>query len=1078
MPAFRPVPTDYSFQDAEVRTLALWKERRIFEKSLERPAPRGPFLFYEGPPTANGLPHAGHVLTRVVKDLFPRYRTMCGYRVDRKGGWDTHGLPVEIEVEKELGISGKDQIEAYGVEPFIRKCMASVFRYTREWEWLTERIGFWLDQENAYVTYHASYVESVWWSLHRLFEQGLLFQGHKVVPWCPRCGTALSSHEVGQGYESVQDPSVFVGFRTRSDPKTLLLAWTTTPWTLVSNAGLAVKADVDYAYVRVGDLTYVLAAALVAAVMGKTEHELLRTVPGRELVGTSYEPLYAFAKLDGKKAHVVIAADFVGLDAGSGIVHVAPAFGADDYKAGLENGLPVIQLVDTKGQFTADVTPWAGRFCKEADKEIARDLKERGLLFKQETYQHDYPHCWRCHGPLIYFARDSWFIRTTQELPRILANNQAIAWLPETIKDGRFGKFLEANVDWALSRERYWGTPLPIWRCTACAALRAFPSRAAIRAANPAAFDAFQRLLAEDADLSPHLEVHKPYIDAVAVPCERCGAEARRVPEVIDCWYDSGSMPFAQWGYPHAAGSEERFRNAFPADFISEAVDQTRGWFYSLLAVSTLVFPEKPLPHPYRLCIVLGHVGDEKGKKLSKHHKNYVPVVELVPRGGADALRWFFLGSGNPWTNCRLTEANVEESKRDFLLRLHNVYSFFVIYASIDRWDPANDAHRAGDAPLQLLDRWILSELSLTTSRVRSALDAYDIYGAATALSAFVDGLSNWYVRRSRDRFWRTAPPTDPDKRAVHDTLFTCLITLSKLLAPFVPFYAEELHQNLVAGPISGAAESVHLESYPEADASRVDEALSRRMAALREIVSLGHAARSDAKIRVRQPLAEAVVVLAAPALEAELADLLPIAKDELHVERLTFAKQARDYVDVKLKLNFPALGPKLGPRVKKLQAALAARDGSALGAELEASGNVTIDVGDGGPPVTLSPDDLKVEVHPRTGFAARTAKTALVALDTTLTDDLRSKGLAREVISLLNGWRGERKLAYEARIRVRLGLPERLRAAVERHRATIAAETLAVEIAVAPATDPAPEGAFRADVDGEPCWGSIDPVA
>ena len=697
MPVFEPVDPALKFPEMEAKVLAFWKAGEIFRKSLRLREGCPTWVFYEGPPTANGKPHPGHVLTRVVKDLFPRYKTMRGYSVPRKAGWDTHGLPVEVEVEKELKISGKDQIETYGVEQFVRKCMDSVFRYTADWEELTERIGFWIDLSDAYVTYHQRYVESVWWSLKTLHQKGLLYQGHKVLPWCPRCRTALSQHEVGQGYREVEDPSVFVTFHTVEDPRVSFLAWTTTPWTLPSNAGLAVKADTEYSYVKVGGdekaETLILASALVKQVLGKIPHAVLKTEPGSALVGRRYRPLFEWWKgteAQLREAWKVCEADFVALDTGSGIVHLAPAFGADDYALGQKEGLPTIQLVDTKGTFTPECGAFAGRFVKEADNDLIKDLRGRGLLLKRESYKHEYPFCWRCESPLIYFARAGWFIRTTREIKDVIQNNKAITWYPEHIRDGRFGNFLESNVDWALSRERYWGTPLPIWKCVGCAKEEAVGSFEELKTKkNPRGLDAFDKSKAADPKLNAHLRVHKPWIDEAAFECQGCGGEMRRVSEVIDCWYDSGAMPFAQWGYPHVAGSMEKFEQAFPADFISEAIDQTRGWFYSLLAESTLLFSGARLPHPFKTCVVLGHVCDEKGEKMSKHKGNYLDPLLILKEEGADALRWFFYSCNHPWTSARFSRPAVREAQKDFLIKLRNVYSFFVIYGNIDAFASA-----------------------------------------------------------------------------------------------------------------------------------------------------------------------------------------------------------------------------------------------------------------------------------------------------------------------------------------------------------------------------------------------------
>lgn len=1057
---FNPVPVQFDFPAMEQRILSFWDQQQIFEKSLANRQGCPAFVFYEGPPTANGTPHPGHVLTRAIKDLFPRYRTMRGYLCQRKGGWDTHGLPVEIEVEKDLGISGKDQILEYGVEPFVRKCMASVFRYTSEWEQMTRRIGFWVNLDEAYVTYQQPYVESVWWALQTIFNKGLLYRGHKIVPYCPRCGTPLSSHEVGLGYKDVSDPSVFVGFRTKANPKEMLLAWTTTPWTLLSNAALAVRREYTYARVRVGDETLILAADLVDKVLAKVEHEVVETMPGVSLLGTEYEPLYDFAEFS-EKAHYVVAADFVTLDSGTGIVHMAPAFGADDYEVGVRNGLPVIQLVDTNGRFVPEVTPWAGQFCKDADDSIVADLKKRNLLLKREQYKHSYPYCWRCDTPLIYYARGSWFIRTTEIKQRLLDNNAGVTWFPDHIKDGRFGNFLRDNIDWALSRERFWGTPLPIWICSdeSCKSQRAFGSADEILAANPQAFEAFEKLRADDPDLSEHMRLHKPYIDDVTVPCQQCGKPMHRTSEVVDVWFDSGSMPFAQWGYPHR--NKDMFEQAFPADFISEAIDQTRGWFYSLLAISSLLFDKREFPHPFRNCIVLGLVLGKDGKKLSKRLKNYDPADRIFENEGADALRWYFYSGQPPWTSARFDEDAIKETQREFLIRLYNVYSFFVIYANIDGFDPAADgfvptsldgaglAGGTGYRPVSdrsVLDRWVMSELQRMVGACVDALDGYDIYTAAQKMTSFVDGLSNWYVRRSRNRFW--ASGLTEDKLDAYWTLYECLVTMSRLMAPFTPFFADELYQNLVATPFGAAVhESVHLCDYPTGQADIIDEELSGKMAVVQEIVAHGRAARASGRIKVRQPLGEVEIVLADPSRQAQIEPFDELIREELNVKSVHYVQNPEQYVEFTIKPDFKQLGPRLGGKVKKLAGVLQQVDASDARRAILESGSCTVELD--GEPVELTGQDVQISLVAHEGFVASQGRDAMVVLKTELTDELVQEGKAREIVHHVQNIRKEQDLPYEARIELAVAGNETIVSVVEHCRDYIASETLADSVVV-----------------------------
>jgi isoleucyl-tRNA synthetase len=1045
---FESVPTDFNFPKSEEKILAFWKENKIFQKSLDLRKNAKPFVFYEGPPTANGLPHPGHVLTRSIKDLFPRYKTMRGYLCNRKAGWDTHGLPVEIEVEKQLGIDGKDQIVNYGVEPFVRKCFDSVFKYVREWEQLTSRIGYWIDMNDPYVTCTTDYVESVWWALSEIFKKGLLYKGYKIVPYCPRCGTVLSSHEVGQGYKDVEEPSIYVAFRTKANPKEYLLAWTTTPWTLISNVALVVKKDYEYAKVKVGDEVMIMASQLVPQVMGKVEHEIVGQVTGADLVGMEYEPLYTYAQLK-KKAYYVVEADFVTLDSGSGIVHCAPAFGADDYAVGLKYDLPVVQMVDARGKFKPEVTPWAGKFFKEVDPLVIADLKQRGLLFKRQQYKHSYPFCWRCDTPLIYYAREGWFIRTTEKKDRIIANNQQIGWLPEHIKDGRFGNFLEDNIDWALSRERFWGTPLPIWICEnpQCEHMQAFSSKAELLKANPHAFDEFEKRRKEEPELPENMAVHKPFIDQVEVTCPKCGGKMKRTSEVIDCWFDSGCMPFAQWGYPHK--NKDIFEKAFPADFISEAIDQTRGWFYSLLAISTLLFEDKKLPHPYKNCIVLGLVLGKDGKKLSKRLRNYDEPGIILEREGADALRWYFYFGQPAWTSARFDETAVAEAQREFLIRLYNVYSFFVIYANIDKFNPNGEGPtgKSSYRPVSercALDRWIIAELNRTILNTTKNMDELQIHPAATGLCDFVDAMSNWYVRRSRSRFWKSG--ADADKLDAYWTLYECLTTLSKIIAPFVPFFSETMYQNLVKGQFGGSVpESVHLCDWPEADEKLIDKTLLEQMSLVREIVAMGRSARAAEKLKVRQPLSEVELVLADAGKVEILQDYIDLMKEELNVKNVKFVTEAREYVDYIIKPNFKAIGPKFGKLAPAIKTTLAGIDGGKARQQLVTTGSFPLTVN--GETISLSNEEVEIGLQAHAGFAAAQGQDVLVILKTEIDESLELEGMARDLIHQIQQLRKEKDLPYEARIDLVIDGPAEYAKVIETKADYIKNETLATAI-------------------------------
>ena len=1066
---FDPVSQRVSFPELEERLLAFWREARIFEKSVEAAKDRPRFVFYEGPPTANGMPHPGHVLTRVMKDVVLRYKSMRGYYVPRRGGWDTHGLPVEVEVEKALGISGRPAIEAYGVEAFARKCVESVFKYIDEWRRMTERIAFWVDLDAAYVTFHKSYVESVWWALKTLFEKGLLYQDYKVVWWWPQGGTALSSGEVGQGYKEVDDPSVIVRFRVKGEPGRSILAWTTTPWTLPSNVALAVAPDETYVTVRKDGEELVLAKSRLPAILGDGEHEIVREQKGSELAGTRYEPLFTYATPEGGDSYLVVTADFVTLDTGSGIVHIAPAFGEDDFKLRKEKGLGFLQLVKPDGTFPPEVTDFAGRFCKSADRDIIRLLRQRGALFKDEVYRHDYPFCWRAmEDPLIQYARRSWFIRTTQEIGRVIENNRAVHWEPEHIKEGRFGEFLRSNVDWALSRERFWGTPLPIWVNDETGAMEAVGSVAEILERNPHAFDAFQEARKKDPSLSEHLMVHKPWIDQVTWTKPGEPGVYRRVPEVIDCWFDSGCMPFAQHGYPHV--NRELFETEFPADFITEAVDQTRGWFYSLITISTLLFPDRPLPHPYKNCTVLGLITDKEGKKLSKRDKNYSDPMDMFARFGGDAVRWALYTQAIPGQTTKWFDEGANDAIKEFLLKVWNVYAFFVTYANIDRWDP--NAPRPPIAERPELDRWILAELDATIREVCEHMDAYRTHPSARRLVDFVDSLSNWYVRRSRARFW--AKGRGGDKDAAFATLFEVLVDLSKLLAPFTPFLAETLHQNL-ARRVADAEESVHLSRFPEPDDARRDEKLRADMEAARSVVALGQRVRAAHKLKVRQPLAEAIAVVASDEERRTIERFADAITDELNIKRLSFTQEPERYVEFHLLPNFPVLGPKLGKRVPLVKKALAAADGGALARELGEKGAITIALPDG--EVRLGPEDVEIRLTAKEDFAAAAERGRVLVVDTRLDDALVREGLAREAINRIQRARKEMDLPFEARIGVRYEAGDRLGRALDEHGERVAGECLATSFGPSGGGE-APGRKHETTVEGERFVFWIEPVA
>ncbi len=1008
----------------EERVLAFWRERRVFARSLSEREGREPFVFFEGPPTANGRPGSHHVLSRVFKDIFPRFQTMRGRFVDRRGGWDCHGLPVEIEVEKRLGISGKPQIEAYGIAEFNALCRESVVTYLDEWERLTERIGFWIDTDRAYRTMDTDYIESVWWSLAELYRRGLLYRSGKVVPYCPRCGTALSSHEVAQGYQDVDDPSVYVRFKL-TDADESLLVWTTTPWTLPANQAAAIHPDVTYAAVEHGDETLILAEPLVTAVLGEGARPS-RLFPGSELIGREYSPPFPF--IEG--AHRVVDADFVTTSDGTGIVHIAPAFGEDDMATARRHDLGAPNPVGPDGRFTDAVGPWEGRWVKEADPDLIDDLAGRGLLLRSEIHHHSYPHCWRCGTPLLYYAKPSWYIRTTDVRERMLELNAKIGWHPERVRDGRFGKWLEGNVDWAISRDRYWGTPLPLWRCGDCDTVEAVGSYAELRERSTT-------------PLPDGFDPHRPFVDDVALTCS-CGGAMHREPEVVDVWFDSGAMPFAQDHHPFATGGDLTGRA--PADFICEALDQTRGWFYSLLAESTLLFDETA----YRNVVCLGLILDADGQKMSKSKGNVIEPWTVLDRQGADAFRWYLLTAQSPWDSFRFSLEAVDDAMRRFLLTLWNTHSFLVTYASLpDGWTP-------GGAPapgaLRPIDRWILSRLDGTTTEVTERLDAFDATGAGRAIEAFTDDLSNWYVRASRRRFWGgrrgaddAADGSRADADAAFATLHECLSTVALLVAPFCPFVAEEMHGTLVADHDPSAPESVHLADWP-APGDRHDPALEAAMAAAREAVAVGRGARAEAKLKVRQPLAEAVVACPAGVAE-QIATLVDLVSEELNVRAVRFVTDPGELVEVTLKPNYRRLGPRFGARMPAVAAAVAGLPPAETARALDAGELVEITVD--GEVSPLESEDLLREARPSEGYAVGQDAALAVGLATEITPELRLEALAREIVHAVQGARRTAGLRVEERIVLHLDGSGLIREAIDAHRPSISSETLAVRLSV-----------------------------
>ncbi len=1018
---YEKVSTDLNFVEREKQTEKFWREHHIFEKSIESRKDCETYTFYDGPPTANGKPHIGHVLTRVIKDMIPRYQTMKGKMVPRKAGWDTHGLPVELEVEKLLGLDGKEQIEEYGLVPFIDKCKESVWKYKGMWEDFSGTVGFWADMDNPYVTYHDEYIESEWWALKQIWDKGLLYKGFKVVPYCPRCGTPLSSQEVAQGYKDVKERSAIVRFKVK-DEDAYILAWTTTPWTLPSNLALCVNPSEEYVKVKMKEdgRIYYMAHALSDKVLGEDAYEVLETCVGKDLEYKEYEPLYTCAAdraaKQRKKAFFVVCDSYVTLTDGTGIVHIAPAFGEDDAKVGRSYDLPFVQLVDGKGNLTED-TPFGGIFVKKADPMVLKDLDERGLLFDAPKFEHSYPHCWRCDTPLIYYARESWFIKMTAVKDDLIRNNNTINWIPESIGKGRFGDWLENVQDWGISRNRYWGTPLNIWECE-CGHQHSVGSRQEL-------FEMSGNERAKD------VELHRPYIDEIEIKCPKCGKPMHRVPEVIDCWFDSGAMPFAQHHYPFE--NKELFEQQFPAQFISEAVDQTRGWFYSLLAESTLLFNKAP----YENVIVLGHVQDENGQKMSKSKGNAVDPFEALEKYGADAIRWYFYINSAPWLPNRFHGKAVQEGQRKFMGTLWNTYAFFVLYANIDEFDATK--YTLDYEKLSVMDKWLLSKMNTMVQAVDTNLANYRIPETARALQEFVDDMSNWYVRRSRERFW--AKGMEQDKINAYMTLYTALVNVSKAAAPMIPFMAEDIYRNLVCSIDKNAPESVHLCDFPEADQGQIDKELEANMDEVLKVVVMGRACRNTANIKNRQPIAN-MFVKAPFKLPNFFADII---REELNTKEVTFTDDVRDFTSYSFKPQLKTVGPKYGKLLGGIREALPKLDGNAAMDELNANGCLKLDIK--GQEVVLLNDDLLIDTAQIAGYESLQEGEITVVLDMNLTPELMEEGFVRELISKIQTMRKEAGFEVTDRILIYASGNERIEEILKKNADGIRSEVLADEI-------------------------------
>ena len=1000
-----------------------WKDKNIIQKNFDLNEGKRYFTFYDGPPTANGMPHAGHIITRVMKDIIPRYKVMKGYKVIRKAGWDTHGLPVELEIEKKLGISGKEQIEEYGVEEFVKECKESVFKYVHIWEEMTNKVGYWVDMDKPYVTYHNEYIESVWWALKELWNKNLLYEGHKVMPYCPRCGTALSSHEVAQGYKDVKDLTCIAKFKVVDEDK-YILAWTTTPWTLPSNLALCINKSYDYCDVKVNVGTeeepkyevYVLAKELVSTVLKDMQYEIIKEYKGSELIGTKYEQLMPFAKVEGK-AFVVIHGDYVTLTDGTGIVHIAPAYGEDDNFVSKQNDIDFVNLVDKNGKFVDEVEPWKGRFVRDCNEDICNWLKEQNKLFSKEKVLHSYPHCWRCDTPLLYYPKASWFVAMSKLRNELVENNDKVNWYPETIKKGRFGNFLENVIDWGISRDRYWGTPLPIWTCED------------ENCGHQECIGSIAELKEKGIEVPENIELHKPYIDDVHLKCPKCGKNMNRAKEVIDCWFDSGSMPFAQWHYPFE--NEENFKNNFPAQYISEAIDQTRGWFYTLTALGTALFGRTPFEN----CIVLGHVLDGKGQKMSKSKKNGVDPLVLLDTVGADATRWYFYTGSAPWLSSRLSIENVQESQRGFLSTLWNVYSFYVLYAEIDKFNPLEYIDFESE---NVMDRWIISKLNTLVKSVDKKLEEYDITGAGIDIEEFTDELSNWYVRRNRERFW--AQDLNDEKIGAYVTLYKVLVTLSKVAAPFVPFITDEIYQNLVCSLDDSAPESVHLCYFPQVDESKIDENLENEMDVAYRIVKLGRSARNAENIKNRQPLSKMLISV----------DTLPdyygnIVKEELNVKEVVLGAEMSEYVNFEIKPNLPVLGREYGKLIPKIREEIAKRNQMDLANKVKSGKVESIMIDD--TEIALDANNLLVTMQGKEGFSFAGEGEIGIVLDTHITPELKEEGYLREILSKVQNMRKDKGFEVLDKITLYVSENKMLENIIQKYEEDIKRETLTMNL-------------------------------
>ncbi len=1017
---YKKVDTSLDFVGREKEIIAFWKENNVFEESVKESEGGEEFSFYDGPPTANGKPHIGHILTRVMKDLIPRYRTMKGCHVLRKAGWDTHGLPVELEVEKSLGLDGKPQIESYGIEPFIKSCKQSVWKYKHAWEEMSDRVGYWVDMEHPYVTYDDNYIESEWWALKEMHKKGLLYKGHKIVPYCPRCGTALSSHEVAQGYKLVKENSVVARFKVKGSENRYILAWTTTPWTLPSNVALCMNPDEPYVEIKTDAASYILAEALVGKFF--TEYEVVCKKSGKEWEGLEYEPLFAETTAEikricagaPKKAHYVVCDGYVTMGDGTGVVHIAPAFGEDDYKVGKRYGLPVVQLVNERGCFDERFARLNGLFAKKADKVVLELLEQSKNLFKVVPFEHDYPHCWRCDTPLLYYAKSSWFIEVTKVKDDIIAANRSVNWMPDNIKEGRMGNFLENVIDWGLSRDRYWGTPLPVWICPDCGKTEVMGSKSELK---------------EKCGVKGDIELHRPYLDNLTCKCPKCGGKMKRTPEVIDCWFDSGSMPFAQYHYPFE--NKALFEETFPADFISEAVDQTRGWFYTLLVINTILFGKAP----FKNCIVLGHVNDKNGVKMSKHKGNVVDPWSVLDKQGADAVRWYFYTASAPWLPSRFYEEAVEEVRRKYMGTLWNTYAFFCLYAEIDGYDPSQ--YSLDKCKLTLMDRWILSKLNSLVKFVDEGLAAYNITDTSRAVQDFADILSNWYVRRGRERYWGSG--MTEDKAAAYTTLYTVLVTLAKLTAPYTPFVSEMMYQNLVPAFYPEEPKSVHLCAFPQADLSAIDKSLEDGMEEVLDIVILGRAARNAGNLKNRQPLAEMVVV---SSRKVELSEEeISVVLDELNVKKFRIADDAEEFIKYRLKPQLKTLGPKYGKKLGAISAFLASCNAKEVVDAVKGGGTYEI-AGEG---VTLAEEDLQIFTDSAGGYVTAEDRGITVALDSALTAELIEEGVERELVSKIQNMRKEAGFEVTDRIKIYYSATGRTLSALKK--GAIAADVLANSI-------------------------------